>query len=154
MLGGRVDHTIDDKNRIRIPAAYLDAFPEGEQLYFVEYATGCISIMPESVKNRRIGSEEDFDPDDEAMMDAMRTIYASVTPVEMDNQKRVKVPRYFKDLAGLKKDIVTVGFMDFIEVWDRERYEAKRAQMTIKRANEIYYKRRREGNSVRKEEDE
>lgn len=153
MLGGRVDHLIDDKNRIRIPAVYLDAFPEGEKLYFVEYSSGCISIMPESVKNRRIGSEEDFDPDDEEMMDAMRVIYASVTPVEMDPQKRVKIPKYFKDLAGLKKDIVTIGFMDFIEIWDRDRYEAKRNEMSIKQANQIYYKRRRQGNVDRESDD-
>ncbi len=152
MLGGRVDHQIDDKFRIRIPNAFLSEFPKGEKLYFVEYAPGCISIMPESVKNRRIGSEEDFDPDDEEFMDAMRVIFASVMPVEQDAQGRIVIPKHYREIAGLKKDVVSVGFMDFVEVWDRDRYEVKRTSMTVKQANAAYYKKRRAALAAKAEE--
>ena len=149
MLGGRVDHTIDDKNRIRIPANYLSAFPTGEPLFFVEYATGCISIMPESVKDRRIGREEDCDPDDEEAFDAMRIILSSVMKVEIDTQGRAIIPKYFREIAGIKKNVVTIGFADFIEIWDRDRFEEKRAKMSIREANAIYYKKRRESKAGR-----
>ena len=46
LLSGKVAHQLDAKNRIRIPAKYKNAFPEKEKLYFVEYAPGCISVMP------------------------------------------------------------------------------------------------------------
>ncbi len=144
MLGGRVDHAIDDKNRIRIPAMYLAAFPEGEPLFFVEYSPGCISVMPESVKDRRIGREEDCDPDDEEAFNAMRIIFSSTMPVEVDNQGRAKIPKYYREIAGIKKDVVTIGFADFIEIWDRDRFEEMRSRMSIREANAVYYKRKRE----------
>lgn len=132
---------------------YLAAFPKGEPLYFVEYAPGCISVMPESVKDRRIGKEDDFDPDDEDAFDAMRIIFCSTMQVEIDKQGRAKIPKYYRDIAGIKKDVVTVGFSDFIEIWDRDRFEEKRSKMSIREANAIYYKKKREAKANRMQDE-
>ncbi|MBR7186623.1 MAG: hypothetical protein IKD43_03970 [Clostridia bacterium] len=145
MFGGRVDHQLDEKNRMRIPKMYLEGFPNGEELYFVEYAPGCISIMPQSVRDRRLAPLEDFNPGDEEMMDAARRIFSSIMPVEKDNQGRTKIPKMFREIAGLKKDIVTVGFMDYIEVWDKDRYEFKHSALSLSEANKRYYSRKKSG---------
>ncbi len=141
MLSGRVDHQLDEKKRMRIPKAYLNAFGK-ETLYFVEYAPDCLSIMPESVKDRRLAKHIDVDPGDPELMDAMRFIYESVVPAETDNQGRTKIPKYLRDYAGLEKEIVIIGLVDFIEVWDKDRYEAKKAEMTLKQANSVFYNRK------------
>lgn len=140
---GRVEHQIDEKNRMRIPAIFLNAFPAHEKLYFIEYAVGCVSIMPESVRDRRLGVVEDFDPSDEELMDSARRIFESIMPVEIDGQGRAKIPKMFRESAGLTKDIVTVGLKDYIEVWDRDRYEQKRAERTLQQANMAYYSKKK-----------
>ncbi len=143
MFNGRVDHQLDEKKRMRIPTIYRNGFPEGEKLYFVEYAPDCISIMPQSVKDRRLGAFMDVDPSEPEVMDAMRVIYAGVVPVETDTQGRVTIPRSIRERMHLEKDIVTIGIADYIEVWDRETYEKKQAGFTLAEANKIFYARMR-----------
>lgn len=132
---------------------YMSAFPQGEPLYFVEYAPGCISVMPQSVKDRRVGREMDIDPDNEEEFDAMRFIFASSVKVEVDTQGRAKIPKYFREIAGIKKEVVTVGLTDFIEIWDRDRFEEKRSQMTLREANAIYYRKRREAQASHEQDE-
>ena len=141
MLGGRVDHQLDEKKRMRIPAMYMNSF-NGEPLFYVAYAPDCITIMPKSVKDRRLGSLDEVDPGDPELMDAMRIIYASVMPVEVDNQGRAKIPKPIRERLHLEKEIVTIGLSDFIEVWDRETYEKKTGAMSLADANKIYYSRK------------
>lgn len=153
MLNGRVDHQLDEKKRMRIPVQYKNAFPKGEQLFFVEYAPDCISIMPQSVKDRRLGVYMDVDPGDPEFMDAMRYIYAGVVPIECDTQGRVTIPRSIRERMHLDKEIVTVGIADYIEVWDRATYEAKHANFSIKDANKIFYAKLRAQREARPDPD-
>ncbi len=147
MFGGRVDHQLDEKMRVRIPQVYLSGFPKGEPLYFVQYSPECVTIMSESVKDRRLGSFMDSVPSDEEFFDAMRVILSSVVPVEQDTQGRAKIPKYLREMAGLQKNVTTLGVGDFIEIWDTERWEEKCKQLPIRQANATYYARRKQASN-------
>lgn len=142
LLSGKVVHQLDTKNRIRIPAKYKSAFPENEKLYFVEYATGCISVMPESVLGERLASFDEVDPGDPELMNAKRRIMSSIEEVAEDAQGRAQIPRSFREYAGLEKDVVTVGMGKYIEIWALERFESTVENMTIQQANKLAYQKR------------
>ena len=143
-LSGKVAHQLDAKNRIRIPAKYKAAFPKGETLYYVEYAPGCISVMPESVLSRKLGSFDEVNPGDPQLMDAKRRIMSSIEEVAEDSQGRAQLPKSFRDYAGLVKDVVTVGMGDYVEIWAQERFEDSVGSMSIQQANALAYKRNAE----------
>jgi MraZ protein len=51
--------------------------------------------------------------------------YSNSREVELDGQGRINLPQDYIDYAGVKKEMVNIGFGDRIEIWSKERYEAK-----------------------------
>ena len=143
-LSGKVAHQLDAKNRIRIPAKYKAAFPKGEVLYYVEYAPGCISVMPESVLSRKLASFDEVNPGDPQMMEAKRRIMSCIDEVTEDGQGRAQIPKSFRDYAGLVKDVVTVGMGDYVEIWAQDKFEQSVGGLSIQQANALAYKRNTE----------
>ena len=141
-MTGTVEHQLDGKNRIRIPAKFRSAFPEKETLYFVRYNADRVAVMPESVLNAKMKVFDDITPDDEEAMDAMAKILGSVEELSEDNQGRTMIPRYFRDAAGIEKDVVTVGMGTYIEIWAKQLHEEKMRKMTVQHANAVAYGRK------------
>lgn len=136
-VSGKASHQLDAKNRTRIPAKFKNAFPQDEPLFFVKYSEGNVAIMCESVMQRKLLSFGDVDPADDDAYDAKRYIYTLVDDVVMDGQKRFMIPREYRESANLKKDLVSVGMGDYIEIWDEESLAKKLGTMTIEKANHI-----------------
>lgn len=40
----------------------------------------------------------------------------------MDNQGRIMVPTHLREYAGLKKDIVSIGVNNRIEIWNKDNW--------------------------------
>lgn len=51
-------------------------------------------------------------------------ILSSIFSAEEDAQGRVMLPAMLKKIAGIKKDIVTVGHGNRLEIWAADRYQA------------------------------
>ena len=120
---GSVDHQLDDKNRLRIPSKYkkLLVGEDGKKTYsFMRGKTGCIFVMDdetlqEKLRYAAIGSINEASPE-------TRALFGWIFPAEEDAQGRVTLPTPLKMVAGITKDIVTVGHGDRLEIWDKERY--------------------------------
>ena len=136
-VSGKAYHQLDAKNRTRIPAKFRTAFPQDEKLFFVKYTAGCVAIMCESVMERKLLSFGYVDPADEETYAAKRFMYTVVDDLVEDNQGRFMIPREYRDFAGLKKDLVSVGMGDYIEVWDEEALTEQLKGMTVTAANSI-----------------
>lgn len=130
LLSGQVSHTLDAKNRIRIPAKYKDAF-EGQALYFVSYGEKCIFVLPESSLQERLQRFSSITTADGELFAAKSRILSNIEEVEEDKQGRTVLSQRFRDRAGIKKDVVTVGMGDFIEIWAKERFLEEEEKMSI-----------------------
>ena len=140
-ITGRVSHQLDAKTRIRIPVKYKSAFPEGEKLYFFEYNAGRIAVMPESVLAEKMKLFNDVTPGDEDAMDAMAKLYSSMEEVTEDTQGRTQIPKQFREYANIRKDVVTVGMGNYVEIWAQEEYDARIGSKTMKEVNASLYKK-------------
>lgn len=56
--------------------------------------------------------------------DFMRLLSNDAYEVTPDSLGRITLPQSLAEAFGLQKDVVIVGSLQYIEIWDRERYHA------------------------------
>ncbi len=47
----------------------------------------------------------------------------SSSVVTCDKQGRIIIPQLHKDYAGLKKEVIIIGVMDRVEIWDLQHWK-------------------------------
>jgi len=52
-----------------------------------------------------------------------RLYFSGTVEVEPDKQGRVLLPKYLKDYAGIKSDVVLVGISNRIEIWAKDKWQ-------------------------------
>ena len=63
-----------------------------------------------------------------APQDAMRAFSANAAEVKPDSQGRILLPQRLREFAGLERDVVVIGAIDRIEIWDSNRWGAASAR--------------------------
>lgn len=130
------DHTIDDKDRLQIPAHMRDWI----QAQAVEGAVigsdnpVYLIAMPGDDQNIRLYTEKTWeelvDKLDQSGMDADElleyesVVYGLSSRLEIDKQGRVRIPQRLRDLTGLGSEVSLVGKRDHINVCDRAKWAA------------------------------
>lgn len=132
LLTGSYNHTVDGKNRIRIPAKIkADMFPELANadddngkftVYFRAGTGGCISVYTEDEVNRQLEKLLDVKESDDAMYQAASVYASSFKLIESDPQGRLVIPPEFKEYAGIDKEIVICGNIKHVDIWSQERH--------------------------------
>ncbi len=126
MFRGQFEHAIDEKGRLSIPAKFRQALGKERALVLTCW-NSYLSAFPLSVWHEvesRIRSNPTFQ---EPTRDFLRFVYSSAEDVEIDSQGRILIPQALRLRAGITKDVVLIGVMDQIEMWDKARWAAKLA---------------------------
>lgn len=134
-LTGSFTHSIDDKNRIRIPTKFKDVLVgnlnEDDKsdekkkftLVFHRGTNECIEVYNQETVDKIIERFADVKHSDSKKYQAVRQYLANFEYVESDTQGRLVIPQNFKDHALIKKDIKINGMGNHIEIWSIENYE-------------------------------
>jgi MraZ protein len=121
MFVGTFEHTIDDKGRLTLPAKWRSELAGG--VFITRGADKCLYILPR-VKFESIAGEIDGQGMERADARAWsRHIAGMATDADPDKQGRVIIPTNLREFAGLDNDVVVVGVLSRIEVWDPRRYK-------------------------------
>ncbi|MGN0795635.1 MAG: division/cell wall cluster transcriptional repressor MraZ [Christensenellales bacterium] len=124
ILTGYIRHSIDEKNRTRIPAKYKDSL-QGP-LYFVPADNDCILLLPEQrAKEMMEKSRANISIFDSDGQDPTTFLLSHTSELKEDAQGRITLPSDLKKMAQINKDIVFVGKFDYIEIWAAETWERK-----------------------------
>ena len=65
-------------------------------------------------------------------MDLLRDLTSNTQNAEEDKQGRVKIEKDLVEYARLKKDIVTIGVYDKVEIWSAEEWNSRRKTKSAK----------------------
>lgn len=118
MLLGEHEHTIDEKNRLTLPAKFRDSFSAGGVV--TRGLDGCLYLYArdqwERLVDSRLGSLDLLSKDDRMMQ---RYFFASAADVVPDKQGRIVLPAALVERAGLGREVVVAGVYDHLEIWDR-----------------------------------
>ena len=125
LFRGIYEHQLDDKNRMRIPAKFKKGRTgeDGTKTYsFTRGVNGCIYVFPDEVLDEVLDelSEEKLGESSKASL----LFFSSIFSAEVDLQGRVVIPAKLREMAGTKKDVVTIGRGRRLEIWSAERYNA------------------------------
>ena len=119
MLLGSYDHTIDDKNRLTLPAKFREAFTDG--VVITRGLDGCLYAYRRTDWDRLVESRlAPLDPLSPETRRLERFFYSGASEAELDKQGRVMLPAPLIDHAELGKEVVVAGVNDRLEIWDRE----------------------------------
>ena len=116
---GTFDYSLDQKNRLTVPAKFRAALAEGVVL--AKGIDPCVEIWPPSAFEARTqGALAGLNP---ISADARRikTFFSSNSDeVELDSAGRVGVSKFLIDHATLGKEVVVIGADDHAQIWDRQ----------------------------------
>ena len=118
MFFGEHEHTIDDKNRLTLPAKFRDALAGGVVL--TRGLDDCVDVFARSDWDRLVEARlAPLDPFSKEARELKRFFFASAADAELDKQGRVLVPVSLARHARLGRDVVVAGVHDHLEIWDR-----------------------------------
>jgi MraZ protein len=117
MLLGEYEHTLDDKNRITLPAKFRAAFAAG--VVVTRGMDGCLYAYrledwDQLVESRLAG----LDPLSKEGRQMQRFFFSGAAEAELDKQGRVMIPAALLEHAGLGRNVVVAGVRDHLELWD------------------------------------
>ena len=119
MLLGAHEHTIDDKNRLTLPAKFRQAFADG--VVVTRGLDGCLYAYRRPDWARLVESRlAEVDPLRAEGRRLERFFYSGATETELDKQGRVMIPAPLLEHAALGRDVVVAGTGDHLEIWDRD----------------------------------
>ena len=124
-LLGNYQHTLDDKNRIRLPSKLRDDM--GKKYIVLPGVNGCLAVYPAEGEQKLLQALQDMDCFDPERAELLRSITEFADSVEPDNQGRFILKDDLMEIAGIKKDVRIIGAINKVEIWSEEAYQARRA---------------------------
>jgi MraZ protein len=128
MLLGAYDHTIDDKNRLTLPAKFREAFKDG--VVVTRGLDGCLYAYRRPDWDRLVESRlAALDPLSPEGRRLHRFFFSGASESELDKQGRVMIPAQLVEHAKLGREVVVAGVNDRLEIWDRAAWRKELAEV-------------------------
>jgi MraZ protein len=118
---GTFEHSLDDKGRVVLPATFRSHLADKG---FISQLDDCLGLW----------TEEGFDEiaqllrqkvrEGQADQDALRAFSSAAAEVRTDTQGRITIPQRLRNVAALDRDVVVIGRIERIEIWDVTRWQA------------------------------
>jgi MraZ protein len=127
MLLGEHDHSLDEKNRLTLPARLRGAFEDGVVVTFG--LDGCLEAYPRATWDEVAGRIQALDPLSGDSRLLKRHVFAGAAQGELDRQGRLVVPARLIERVGLGREVSVIGVHDHLEIWDRTTWREKQREI-------------------------
>ena len=128
MLLGEYEHTIDEKNRLTLPAKFRRAFVDG--ILLTRGIDACLDAYTRDEWERVVQSRlANLDPMSKDIRRVRRLLYSGAAEAELDRQGRVMIPAALLTYAKLGREVVVAGVHDHLESWDRAAWREELAEV-------------------------
>lgn len=124
MFYGEYQHSLDQKDRVIIPAKFREIFKENyaEKFFITRGLDRCLFVFTEEEWRSQEKKFKDMSFTREEARKFNRLYFSGAAEVLCDKQGRILIPVYLKDYADIKVDVVIIGVSDRIEIWAREKW--------------------------------
>ena len=122
MFYGEHEHTIDNKGRLIIPSKFREAFKEYdvEKFYITRGLDRCLFIFTETEWKSQEAKFKSVSFTKKDVRKFNRLYFSGAAQIECDKQGRILIPKYLKDYASIKRDVVIIGVSNRMEIWSKD----------------------------------
>ena len=125
MFFGEFEYKIDEKGRVPVPPKFRGALREG-----VVLAPGlekCITAYSLS-EWKKVAATLTMGAVSSAKLRRLnRAVFATAFSLEVDRQGRIALPAPLRQYALIEDDVVIIGANNYLELWNKELWEAEKA---------------------------
>lgn len=119
---GAYYHSIDDKGRVSVPKKFREGLSEGSIV--TKGLDGCLFIFGADYWAELSAKLRSLPLGQKTARDFLRLMTYNAAPIEFDDIGRTRFPIPLADSVNLKKEVVFVGTLTRIEVWDKQTYHS------------------------------
>src|SRR3954447_4303809 len=120
MLLGEHDHSLDEKNRLTLPAKLRGDFDDG--VVVTRGLDGCLYAYPRGAWAQMSERIQTLDPLAEDSRRMRRHFFSGAAHGELDKQGRMVIPAALLEGAGITREVTVAGVFDHLEIWDRAKW--------------------------------
>lgn len=120
MFIGTYYHTLEANGRVSLPKSFRD---QAKTWVVTRGLDGGLFLFPAAQFQQRlqnISVNHTFTK--KAHRDFVRLMTNEAQRVQADNNGRVNLPNYLIEFASLRKNLVVIGSLEYVEIWERSTY--------------------------------
>ncbi len=125
MFFGEFEYKVDEKGRVPIPPRFRRELKDG--LVLTSGVEECITVYPLSEWKKLAAELTTGSLTQSKLRKLNRAIFATAFSSSMDGQGRVVLPIPLREHAGIEDEIVIAGANAYLELWNKEQWEAEKA---------------------------
>ena len=124
MFVGEFEYRIDEKGRVPIPPRFRKELKEGVVL--TPGIEQCITAYPLSEWKKLAATLTTGSVTRSKLRSLNRAIFATAFSLSIDGQGRIAIPAPLRQSAGIEDEVVIAGANNYLELWNKERWEAEK----------------------------
>lgn len=136
MLIGQFIANLGEKHRVSVPKKFREEL--GSKLIVAKWYENCLVLISqtkwEAFIGKLTGKSAFFTS---PVRDTDRFILGSASECETDSLGRIVLPKYLMEYANLKSEVVFLGLLDRIEIWDANEWSKREKLITQSAPNLI-----------------
>jgi len=132
MLIGRYYHHLESKGRLSLPKSFRE---QATDWIVTRGLDGSLFLFPEASFQTEIDQLANKPFTKQAHRDFIRLMTNDATQVTPDSLGRIALPEYLINYANLSKQLVIVGSLSRVEIWDQDTYHQYLTKIESKAEN-------------------
>lgn len=116
MFFGTYTPRLDDKGRLVLPAKFRDELAEG--LVVTRGQERCLTVWSLADFGQLTERLKQAPVTNRAARDYVRMLFSAASQEVPDKQGRISVPQVLREYASIDRDVMVIGAMNRVEIWD------------------------------------
>ena len=117
MFSGEYDHILDSKYRYIAPASFREEL--GDSFVITKGLDHCLFVYTREMWQSKIAELGQLSSTSDAARRFSRKFFSAALIAAPDKQGRVVLTESLRSHAKLNREIITIGVLDRLEIWDK-----------------------------------
>ena len=122
MFIGQYSHNTDAKGRVIMPSRFRKQL--GDSFFVTKGYEGCLTVYSAEEWEKFSARLMSMPEHNKEVRNLIRIIASGAINCETDKQGRILLPTHLRTYAGIEKEVIVVGALSHIEIWDAARWDA------------------------------
>ena len=125
MFLGEFEYRVDDKGRVPVPPKFRRELKEG--VILAQGPEKCILLYTPAEWKKLANALTTGAIARSKVRRLNRAIFATAFNLSLDGQGRIALPIPLREYAGIEDEVIIAGANTYIELWNKEQWEAEKA---------------------------